>query len=182
MIALTGPSGGGKSTLLHLLAGFIRPEAGAVSVFGEAPGNQPFGWLGQRGFWIQGTWAENLRLTTPDATDIAIDYALRQVGLGELVDSRADGIHSRIAEDGLGLSGGQARRLSLARIFLADYPLILLDEPTAGLDATSEVFILEALHRLSESGKTLVFSTHHQALLTLADRVLIVNAGEVRDA
>ena len=182
VIALTGPSGGGKSTLLHLLAGFIRPEAGAVSVFGEAPGNQPFGWLGQRGFWIQGTWAENLRLTTPDATDIAIDYALRQVGLGELVDSRADGIHSRIAEDGLGLSGGQARRLSLARIFLADYPLILLDEPTAGLDATSEVFILEALHKLSESGKTLVFSTHHQALLTLADRLLIVNDGEVRDA
>lgn len=182
VIALTGPSGGGKSTLLHLLAGFIQSEAGAVSVFGEAPGNQPFGWLGQRGFWIQGTWAENLRLTTPDATDIAIDYALRQVGLGELVDSRADGIHSRIAEDGLGLSGGQARRLSLARIFLADYPLILLDEPTAGLDATSEVFILEALHKLSESGKTLVFSTHHQALLTSADRVLIVNDGEVRDA
>lgn len=182
VIALTGPSGGGKSTLLHLLAGFIQSEAGAVSVFGEAPGNQPFGWLGQRGFWIQGTWAENLRLTTPDATDIAIDYALRQVGLGELVDSRADGIHSRIAEDGLGLSGGQARRLSLARIFLADYPLVLLDEPTAGLDATSEVFILEALHKLSESGKTLVFSTHHQALLTLADRVLVVNDGEVRDA
>ncbi|MCA0911721.1 thiol reductant ABC exporter subunit CydD [Marinobacter nauticus] len=182
VIALTGPSGGGKSTLLHLLAGFIQSEAGAVSVFGEAPGNQPFGWLGQRGFWIQGTWAENLRLTTPDATDIAIDYALRQVGLGELVDSRADGIHSRIAEDGLGLSGGQARRLSLARIFLADYPLILLDEPTAGLDATSEVFVLEALHKLSESGKTLVFSTHHQALLTLADRVLIVNDGKVRDA
>lgn len=182
VVALTGPSGGGKSTLLHLLAGFIQPDSGVISVFGAPPGKQPFGWLGQRGFWIQGTWADNLRLTSPDATDIAIDFALRQVGLGELIDSRAEGIHSAIAEDGQGLSGGQARRLSLARIFLADYPLILLDEPTAGLDATSEVFILEALHKLSESGKTLVFSTHHQALLTLADRVLIVDNGEVHDA
>ncbi|MBN7769028.1 thiol reductant ABC exporter subunit CydD [Marinobacter daepoensis] len=182
VVALTGPSGGGKSTLLHMLAGFIAPSQGSVMVFGEAPGQQPFGWLGQRGFWSQGTWADNLRLTTPEASDIAIETALRQVGLGELIDSRAEGIHSRIAEDGQGLSGGQARRLSLARIFLADYSLILLDEPTAGLDATSEVFILEALRKLSESGKTLVFSTHHQALLTLADRVLIVNNGEVRYA
>ncbi|MGC8118946.1 thiol reductant ABC exporter subunit CydD [Marinobacter sp. VGCF2001] len=182
VVALTGPSGGGKSTLLHLMAGFIQPGVGAVSVFGAAPGEHPFGWLGQRGFWIQGTWAENLRLTSPDASDIAIDFALRQVGLGELIDSRPEGIYSAMAEDGQGLSGGQARRLSLARIFLADYQLILLDEPTAGLDATSEVFIVDALRKLCESGKNLVFSTHHQALLTLADRVLIVNEGEVRDA
>lgn len=80
------------------------------------------------------------------------------------------------------MSGGQARRLSLARIFLADYDLILLDEPTAGLDATSEILVLEALHKLAEAGKTLVFSTHHQALLALADQVLIVNDGEVRHA
>ncbi|WP_303289603.1 thiol reductant ABC exporter subunit CydD [Marinobacter sp. SS5-14b] len=181
-VALTGPSGGGKSSLLHLLAGFIRPEDGAVSVFGQAPGTDAFGWLGQKGFWIQGSWADNLRLTCPGASDVAIEAALRQVGLADLLDSRDQGISSPIGEDGQGLSGGQARRLSLARIFLADHDLVLLDEPTAGLDATSEICVLEALHKLAKAGKTLIFSTHHQALLALADRIVVVNDGEVRDA
>lgn len=182
VIALTGPSGGGKSTLLHLLAGFMAPDRGEVRVLGRAPGSFPFGWLGQKGFLVHGTWADNLRLTTPDASDIAIDSALRNVGLGPLLDSRHSGIYSAVSEDGQGLSGGQARRLSLARLFLADYDLILLDEPTAGLDSDSEVFVLEALHKLAVAGKTLIFSTHHQALLTLANRVLLVSGGEVRDA
>jgi len=182
VIALTGPSGGGKSSLLHLLAGFIRPDAGTISVFGQSAGSSPFGWLGQKGFWIQGSWADNLKLTSPDASDIAIENALRMVGLAELLDSREQGINSRIGEDAQGLSGGQARRLSLARIFLADHELVLLDEPTAGLDATSEICVLEALHKLSEAGKTVIFSTHHQALLALADRVLIVSGAEVRNA
>jgi len=182
VIALTGPSGGGKSTLLHLLAGFMAPDSGTIQLFGQTPGSFRFGWLGQKGFLVQGTWADNLRLTTPDASDIAIAAALRNVGLGPLLDSRKDGIHSTVSEDGHGLSGGQARRLSLARIFLANYDLILLDEPTAGLDCDSEVFVLEALHKLAVAGKTLIFSTHHQALLTLANRVLLVSGGEVRDA
>jgi ATP-binding cassette subfamily C protein CydD len=182
VIALTGPSGGGKSTLLHLLAGFMAPDTGELHLFGESAGSFRFGWLGQKGFLVQGTWADNLRLTTPDASDIAIETALRNVGLGSLLDSRQQGIYSPVSEEGQGLSGGQARRLSLARIFLADYDLILLDEPTAGLDSDSEVFVLEALHKLAVAGKTLIFSTHHQALLTLANRVLLVSGGEVRDA
>lgn len=182
VIALTGPSGGGKSTLLHLMAGFIVPDSGTIHLFGAAPGTFRFGWLGQRGFLVQGTWADNLRLTTPDASDVAIETALRNVGLGPLLDSRQQGIYSPLSETGHGLSGGQARRLSLARIFLADYDVILLDEPTAGLDSDSEVFVLEALHKLAVAGKTLIFSTHHQALLTLANRVLLVSGGEVRDA
>jgi ATP-binding cassette subfamily C protein CydD len=182
VIALTGPSGGGKSTLLHLLAGFIPADQGRLQIFGQAPGSFRFGWLGQKGFLVQGSWADNLRLTTPEASDISIEAALRRVGLGSLVDGRKEGIYSAVSEDGQGLSGGQARRMSLARIFLADYDLILLDEPTAGLDADSEIFILEALHKLAVAGKTLVFSTHHQALLTLANRVLLVSGGEVQDA
>ena len=180
--ALTGPSGGGKSSLLHLLAGFIQPDEGSISLFGKAPGSFSFGWLGQSGFLVTGTWADNLRLTAPEASDIAIETALRTLGLGDLLDSREAGINSPVSEDGQGLSGGQARRLSLARIFVADYDLILLDEPTAGLDSDSEVYVIQALRKLAESGKTLIFSTHHQALLTLADRVLLVSDGEVRDA
>nr|WP_238942429.1 thiol reductant ABC exporter subunit CydD [Marinobacter sediminum] len=181
-IALTGPSGGGKSSLLHLLAGFVMPDGGSISVFGKPPGSFSFGWLGQTGFLVQGSWADNLRLTRPDASDIAIEAALSNAGLRPLLDSRDAGIYSQVSEDGQGLSGGQARRLSLARIFVADYDLILLDEPTAGLDTDSEVHVIEALHKLAEAGKTLIFSTHHQALLTLADRVLLVSEGELRDA
>lgn len=181
VIALTGPSGGGKSTLLNLMAGFLTPDSGEVHLFGQPAGSFAFGWLGQSGFLVQGTWADNLRLTSPNASDIAIETALRNVGLGPLLDRREEGIYSKIAEDGQGLSGGQARRLSLARIFVANYDVILLDEPTAGLDSDSEIFVLEALHKLALAGKTLIFSTHHQALSALANRVLLVSAGEVND-
>lgn len=181
VIALTGPSGGGKSTLLNLMAGFLTPGRGEVHLFGRPAGSFAFGWLGQSGFLVQGTWADNLRLTSPKASDIAVDTALRNVGLGPLLDSREDGIYSKVTEDGQGLSGGQARRLSLARIFVADYPIILLDEPTAGLDSDSEIFVLEALQKLALAGKTLIFSTHHQALFALANRVLLVSGGEVKD-
>lgn len=182
VIALTGPSGGGKTTLLNLIAGFLPPGEGTIEVLGRSPGHSGFGWLGQKGFLVHGTWADNLRLTTPDASDVAIETALRSVGLGALLDSRPEGINSAVSEDGQGLSGGQARRLSLARLFVADYDLILLDEPTAGLDVDSEIFVLEALHKLAMAGKTLLFSSHHHALLTLANRVLVVSGGEVRDA
>ena len=181
VIALTGPSGGGKSTLLNLLAGFLVPDSGDIHLFGMPAGSFAFGWLGQSGFLVHGTWADNLRLTSPDASDVAIETALRNVGLGPLLDSRKNGIFSQVSEDGQGLSGGQARRLSLARIFVADYDVILLDEPTAGLDSDSEIFVLEALHKLALAGKTLIFSTHHQALLALANRVLLVSGGEVKD-
>jgi len=179
-LALTGPSGGGKSTLLNMIAGFIAPQNGAITIFDKAPGQQAFGWLGQKGFLVDGTWADNLRLTAPQASDNGIAGALEQVGLGPLLAERADGIHSKVMEDGQGLSGGQSRRLSLARILVADYDLILLDEPTAALDADSEQHIVQTLSRLKQQGKTLVFSSHHTALLTLADRVLQVVDGRLQ--
>ncbi|AFP30994.1 thiol reductant ABC exporter subunit CydD [Marinobacter sp. BSs20148] len=179
-LALTGPSGGGKSTLLNMIAGFITPQSGAITIFGEAPGQQAFGWLGQKGFLIDGTWADNLRLTAPQASDNEIAGALEQVGLGPLLAERAEGIYSKVMEDGQGLSGGQSRRLSLARILVANYDLILLDEPTAALDADSEQHIVQTLSKLKQQGKTLVFSSHHTALLVLADQVLQVVDGRLQ--
>lgn len=180
-VALVGPSGGGKSSLLHVLAGFLPPDGGTVSVFGEAPGHRPFGWLGQSPFLLQGSWADNLRLVAPAATEADMQQALARVGLGDLPGQRAAGLDSPVSEQGSGLSGGQARRLSLARIFLADYPLVLLDEPTAGLDADSQTVIIEALAALKAEGRTLVLATHHDSLLALADRCLHVEGGDVRD-
>ncbi|MEX0603417.1 MAG: thiol reductant ABC exporter subunit CydD [Marinobacter sp.] len=178
-IALTGPSGGGKTTFLHLLAGFLRPCQGFVRVFGYPAGEQRFGWLGQSAFMVQGSWADNLRVTCPDATDGMIESALQAAGLGDLLTSRSGGIHSLVSEAGGGLSGGQARRLGLARLFLADVDLILLDEPTAALDAESERFVLASLQRLSTQGKTLVFATHHPSLLGLATRVIRIDGGRI---
>ncbi|MDC0664320.1 thiol reductant ABC exporter subunit CydD [Marinobacter sp. SS21] len=181
-VALRGRSGGGKSTLLHLLAGFVAPNGGAVSVFGEPPGLRRFGWLGQSPFLMQGSWADNLKLVAPAATDDAILSALTLVGLRPLLESRPEGLYSAVTEQGAGLSGGQARRLSLARVFLADFDLVLLDEPTAGLDEVSQQGIIDALTTLKSQGKTLVFATHHERLLELADRTLWVEHGALRDA
>ncbi|WP_404362534.1 thiol reductant ABC exporter subunit CydD [Marinobacter sp.] len=180
-IAITGPSGAGKSTLLNVLAGFITPTQGSVSVSGRPPGECPFGWLGQSPHVVHGTWADHLRLVAPDATDSQMIRALEWAGLAELLGSRSEGLASRISELGVGLSGGQARRLSLARLFLSDANLILLDEPTAGLDAHTEQLVLQALRKLAENGRTLVFVTHHESLLGLATRVVRMEQGTVCD-
>ncbi|WP_228160562.1 thiol reductant ABC exporter subunit CydD [Marinobacter bohaiensis] len=182
VIGLEGPSGSGKSTLLHLIAGFVEPDAGDVRVFDEAPGARPFGWLGQSPFLMTGSWADNLRIVAPKADDSALLDALNRAGLRPLVDDHPQGLNAPVSEGGAGLSGGQRRRLALARIFLADYPLVILDEPTAGLDEESEAEVIDALKTLAQDGRTLVMASHHPALLAMADRVIRVEKGGVADA
>ncbi|WP_242674561.1 thiol reductant ABC exporter subunit CydD [Marinobacter halodurans] len=177
IVGLEGPSGCGKSTLLHLIAGFCLPQSGSISVFGETPGARPFGWLGQSPFILQGTWAQNLRLVAPDASDEQLLDALAKAGLTHLVETHPQRLNAPVSESGAGLSGGQARRLALARIFLADYPLVLLDEPTAGLDAESEEQVIAALDELVANGRTLVLASHHPQLLDMADTVYRVRHG-----
>lgn len=181
VVALTGPSGAGKSSLLHCLAGFIKPQSGVISVFGQAPGQLPLAWLGQRPFLIQGTWADNLRLTAPQATAADMRRALDAVGLSELLSRQPNGLETLLGEGGRGLSGGQAQRLALARVWLAEAPLVLLDEPTASLDEHSEAEVITALRALADSGKTLIIATHHSALMALADRRYVLNRGMLAD-
>lgn len=177
LIALEGASGAGKSTLLHLLAGFIQPKQGRVSVFGRPAGSGPVGWLGQSSFIRHGTWAENLRLVSPDATDAELLAALTQVGLRELVEKRPHGLNAPLQEGGVGLSGGQARRLAAARLYLGRYALVLMDEPTAGLDARSEQHVINAITQLRRQGSTIIMASHHPAVLAAADRRVRIAEG-----
>lgn len=179
VIGLAGPSGSGKSTLLNVIAGFQQPTRGQVTVFGSDAGATRFGWLGQQPFLYHGSWADNLRLVNPDASNEALLAALENVGLRELAEASSRGLESPVSEAGAGLSGGQARRLSLARIFLSDYTLILLDEPTAGLDEESEQLIISALRLLADGRRTLIFASHHKAMLSLADRVYQFHEGRL---
>ena len=181
VVALVGPSGSGKSSLLHCLAGFIQPDAGHISLFGRPPGEQPLAWMGQRPFLIKGSWADNLRLTAPHADAAALQRALAAVGLSKLLAAQPQGLDSLLDESGRGLSGGQAQRLALARVWLNDAALVLLDEPTASLDEESEADVVKALQALAAAGRTVVIATHHPALMHMADRVVRLNNGALAD-
>ncbi|MFC3285419.1 thiol reductant ABC exporter subunit CydD [Litchfieldella rifensis] len=174
-LALVGPSGAGKSTLLQLIAGFIGPETGEVAVDAD----DGIAWLDQRPLLIQGTIADNLRLAAPEASEMQMRTALERAGLGELMARLPEGLATPLAERGSGLSGGQAQRLALARVFLSPARLVLLDEPTASLDEASEARVIEALRTLLDEGRTLVIATHHPALMTMAEWVMTLDEGRV---
>ena len=175
-LVVTGASGSGKSSLLAVLAGFLTPAGGRVLVDGRPPGSEPVGWMGQRPWLINASWRDNLRVTAPEADDEAMRAALEQVGLGAALNARSEGLDTILGEGGLGLSGGQARRLALARLLLTPSPVMLLDEPTAGLDAATEAGVLEALKGIMGSdGRICVIATHQPALKALADRELTLD-------
>lgn len=183
-LALVGPSGAGKSTLLNVVLGFVRPVEGRVCVGGVDLADvsperwrERIAWVPQRPHLFAGTIAENVRLARPDADDAQVRGALREAGALEFVDALPDGAQSVLGEDGAGLSAGQRQRLALARAFLADRPVVLLDEPTAALDGGTEAEVVDAVRRLTV-GRTVLLVVHRPALLAVADRVVRV-AGAV---
>ncbi|MEU2181132.1 thiol reductant ABC exporter subunit CydD [Streptomyces thermolilacinus] len=183
-VALTGPSGIGKSTLLDVVLGFTAPDAGTVRAGGvDVAALDPerwrerVAWVPQRPYLFAGTIAENVRLARPDADDDAVRAALREAG-ADFVAGLPDGIGTVLGEDGAGLSAGQRQRLALARAFLADRPVVLLDEPTAALDGATEAAVVEAVRRLA-AGRTVLLVVHRPALLEVADRVVVLRSGTV---
>lgn len=177
-VALVGPSGAGKSTLLNALLGFVSPTGGRVLVGGAdlasldlAQWHARVAWVPQHPHLYAGTIAENVRLARPDADDTAVRRALRDAGALEFVDALPEGTATVLGEDGTGLSAGQRQRLALARAFLADRPVLLLDEPTAALDGATEAEVVGAVRRLAK-GRTVLLVVHRPALLEVADRVV----------
>ncbi|MFE9483308.1 thiol reductant ABC exporter subunit CydD [Streptomyces spororaveus] len=182
-VALTGPSGAGKSTLFQVLLGFVTPTAGRVRVAGvdlaelsPAHWHQQIAWVPQRPHLFAGTIGENVRLARAGASDADVAEALQNAGAWEFVTALPRGVETPLGEGGVGLSAGQRQRLALARAFLADRPVLLLDEPTAALDGETEAGIVDAVRRLS-AGRTVLLVVHRPALLAVADRVVEMAAG-----
>ncbi|MEJ5022069.1 thiol reductant ABC exporter subunit CydC [Ochrobactrum vermis] len=168
-VAVVGTSGAGKSTLFNLLAGEIPADEGSVAVL-------PARLLTQRTELFQDSLRDNLRLAHIDAKDQELMDALQAAGLGSFIGELPAGLGSMLGEGGLGLSGGQARRLALARLFLTDVPLWLLDEPTEGLDAATAQDVLERL-KVKTGSRTLLIATHIRREAQICERIIVLNQG-----
>jgi ATP-binding cassette subfamily C protein CydD len=178
VVAVTGPSGCGKSTLLSVLLGFIAPESGAVRVGDRGLADldpdawrERVSWLPQRPHIFAASIGDNIRLGRPDATDDQVWGAAVAAGLAPVLPRRPQGLRTMVGEGGVGVSAGERQRVALARVLLRDAPLVLLDEPTANLDSTTEAEVVEAIRALSRDA-TVIVVAHRPALVALADRVV----------
>ena len=182
-VALVGPSGAGKSTVAALLVRFLDPAQGRVAI-----GDEDLRDLrrhdvrsvvtldGQDGYLFSSTIRENVRLARPGADDAAVEHALRRARAADFVDALPDGIDTFVGEDGARLSGGERRRIALARTFLADAPVVVLDEPTAHLDPeTADALIADVL--AETSGKSVLLITHRTKDERDVDQVVRVRCG-----
>jgi ATP-binding cassette subfamily C protein CydCD len=176
VIAVGGPSGCGKSTLLGVLLGLLTPDDGTVRIgdvdlaaLDRRGWHERVAWVPQRPHLFRASVLENVRLGRRDAGMRDVWRSLEAAGLADVVRQLPHGLATVLGDGGFGLSAGERQRLALARVFLRDAPLVLLDEPTAALDGDTEREVLEALRSLL-SGRTGVVVAHRPALLEICDR------------
>ena len=183
-VAVLGPSGAGKSTLLAIIRGDLAPTSGAVLVDGEPAcelgdrAAQIFGVVQQDTFLFDDTLLANLALAKPDITEDEARDALDRVGLGPLLARLPKGLATLVGEAGANLSGGERHRVALARVLLQQAPIVLLDEPFAGLDPATESQVLGTLLDVF-AGRTLILVTHHLLGIERMDRVVFLEDGAI---
>ncbi len=184
-IALVGASGAGKSTLTQLLLGFIRPSGGKLNVNGRdlsqilpEDWRQQIAWVPQNPFIFNASIAENIRLGKPDADMESVQDAAKAAHLHEFISSLPNGYETLVGEAGSRLSGGEAQRLALARAYLKDTPLLILDEPTSSLDPVTEA-ALEASTRKLMAGRTTITIAHRLNTIRQADKILVLDGGKL---
>jgi subfamily B ATP-binding cassette protein MsbA len=184
-IALVGASGAGKSTLIKLLIRFYEPWQGTIAIDGQELRHVSLSSLRSQIALVQqdltlfsGTVEDNIRIGRPDATRNEILKAAKLANALQFIEELQDGLETEIGERGVKLSGGQKQRIAIARAFLKNAPILVLDESTSNLDAPSERLVHEALERLMEKRTTIIIA-HRLSTVVHADRVLVFHQGEI---
>ena len=183
--ALVGPSGSGKSTLVNLLLRFIKPDTGQLTV-NDTPltsidpdvWRAQIAWVSQKPYLFNDTIAANLRLARPTATDDELIAAARAAHLHDFIQSLPQGYQTPISEAGARLSGGEAQRLALARAFLKDAPILILDEPTSSLDPRYEALLEDSVRHLMQ-GRTVITIAHRLNTIAHADQIILLDQGHI---
>ena len=185
MVGIVGPTGGGKSTVLSMIPRFRDPDCGRITIDGIDIRNlklhglrTQIGFVLQETVLLRGTVADNIAFGRPDATEEQIIRAARLANADEFITRMPNGYHSMIGDRGATLSGGQRQRIGIARALIRDNPILILDEPTASLDAESEQAVIEALERLME-GRTVIAVAHRLSTLRDADTIIVIKDGTV---
>jgi ATP-binding cassette, subfamily C, bacterial CydC len=181
--AVVGATGSGKSTLFNLLLRFWEPDRGDIQIGGHSITafhgddlRSHIAVVSQQTHLFDTTIRENLMIAAPDSSQEAIEAACRVAQIHDFISELPEGYNTWVGETGVRLSGGQARRIAVARALLKDAPILLLDEPTEGLDAETERSLMQALDRLM-AGRTVLLITHRPAGLDWVDRVLVLDQG-----
>ncbi len=187
-VALVGPSGAGKSTVAHLLLRFIDPTAGVISVAGRplatiepATWRAQLAWVPQQPYLFHASVADNIRLSRPEAAPADVVRAAQLAQADRFIASLPAGYDTLIGERGARLSGGQAQRLALARAFLKDAPILILDEATANLDPEQEAEIQAAIERLLRRRTALIIA-HRLNTVRNADKIVVLDNGLIQEA
>jgi ABC-type multidrug transport system fused ATPase/permease subunit len=186
-VALCGPSGAGKSTVLNLLLRFYDPTRGQVLLDGRDLRSIPrddlrshFALVQQETFLFNDSILDNIRYGHPEATMDQVIAAAKAANAHGFISKMPNGYNTKVGERGVRLSGGQKQRISIARAFLANPTVLLLDEPTSSVEPDSEATIIAALDRLM-AGRTTILTSHRPSLITQADVVYVIADGMVTE-
>lgn len=182
-VAILGRSGAGKSTLLKLMAGILKPDEGAIYVGNDQVTQGALGQsisvLNQKPHLFHTTVANNVRIGDETATDEQIEAALKRAEIWDLIASLPNGMHTQMEEMGKRFSGGERQRIAFARALIQDTPIILLDEPTTGLDPLTEIKLINTFLSATPD-KTIVLVTHHLAGAPYMDNIIFIDDGIIK--